>query len=240
MEKINKYDSLLKDKAKLLRSRGKTYPEISIALNRSIPKSTLSGWCKGVNLPSSYYRKLEKLTKVNREKARKKALEVNRKKRMEYLNSLREGNLKIAELVENKDVAKIALAMLCLGEASKYSKGCSAFCLGSTDPKIILLFLELLRICFGDFDINKIRCRVQCRADQDIGKLESYWRRITKVPKRLFYKAQIDPRTVGKPTRKKDYKGVLRVDYFNNHAWLDLEALSDLIFDKIHKGGPVV
>ena len=84
--------------------------------------------------------------------------------------------------MQNREIAKIALAMLCLGEASK-TRG--SFSLGSTDPRIITLFIELLKKCFT-FDLEKIRCTVQCRADQNIELLETYWLNITKIPKKLF------------------------------------------------------
>lgn len=101
---------------------------------------------------------------------------------------------------------------------------------------IIQLFLELLKSCF-DFKLDKIRCTVQCRADQDILALEKFWMDITKIPKSLFYKARIDPRTIGKPTTNKEYRGVLRVDYFDTKVQLELESLSDLVYNHLAKAG---
>jgi hypothetical protein len=64
---------------------------------------------------------------------------------------------------------------------------------------------------------------------------------VTKVPKKLFYKTQIDPRTIGKPTRKIGYKGVLRVDYFDTKVQLDLESLADLVYNQLQSmNGPEV
>lgn len=129
--------------------------------------------------------------------------------------------------------------MLCLGEARKYNSKTSSFYLGSSDPKIIIIFLAFLKICF-DFKLEKVRCTVQCRADQNIEELEKYWMGITKIPKSLFYKAQIDPRTIGKPTKKIDYKGVLRVNYLDTKVQLELESLSKLLYNKLQlKHGPV-
>ncbi|MBI4079144.1 MAG: hypothetical protein HY429_02505 [Candidatus Levybacteria bacterium] len=81
--------------------------------------------------------------------------------------------------------------------------------------------------------MEKIRCTVQCRADQDIIVLEKFWLDVTKIPRRLFYKAQIDPRTRGKPTKKKDYKGVLRIDYFDTKVQLELESLAQLVYNEM-------
>lgn len=138
----------------------------------------------------------------------------------------------IAELVKSKKVAKIVLSILCLGEASKYRPRGSIFSLGNTDPRIIILFLDLLKKCF-DFKIEKVRCTVQCRVDQNTEELEEYWQKITGIPKKYFYASRIDPRTIGKPTKKPGYMGVLKVDYSSTETQLDLESLAYLIYNEV-------
>jgi hypothetical protein len=219
-------------KAIKLRSKGKTYEEIRKELHVKIPKGTLHSWFKNVVLPKSYYDRVSKLNVEHLKKARVVAVEANKIRRQDFLNQLDKVNLPIAELINNYEPAKIALAMLCLGEASK-SKSTKSFNLGSSDPRIIVIFLALLKICFN-FNPEKVRCTVQCRADQNVKELEKFWQNATDVPKRLFYKAQIDPRTVGKPTKKIDYKGVLRVDYLDTKVQLELESLSELIYNRVH------
>ena len=81
---------------------------------------------------------------------------------------------------------------------------------------------------------------MQCRADQDVIALEEFWINATKIPKRLFYKSRIDPRTYGKPTLKSNYKGVLRIDYFDTKVRIELESLANLIYNQLAVKGPVV
>lgn len=219
----------LKNDVRRLRALGHTFGEIQTLTGRKIAKSTLSNWCHGVLLPDSYQQRINLLNVENRNKGRIIAWEINKIKREEFFEEIRVKNKKIVGSVESLPVAKIALAMLCLGEASK-SKTTSSFYLGNSDPKIIILFLELLKTCY-DFKIEKIRCTVQCRADQNIPELEKYWKKITKVPSKYFYKSRIDPRTIGKPTLRKEYKGVLRIDYLDRKVQLDLESLADLIYN---------
>lgn len=219
-----------------LRNQGKTYGEIRLLLKLNIPKSTLSEWCKKATLPKSYTNRIAALNVNNLNKARLIANEINKIKREELLKEINNTNLPIAEKVQNREIAKIALAMLCLGEASRTP---GMFNLGSSDPRIITLFIELLKKCFA-FDLEKVRCTVQCRADQNIKSLETYWQNVTKIPKRLFYKARIDPRTKGKQTKDKDYMGVLRVDYFNTKIKIDLETLAHLLYNQFAQKGPVV
>ena len=224
------YGTDLIQEAIKLRSKGQTYEEIRKAINLKIPKGTLHSWFKDIVLPKSYYNKVAKLNAEHLKTARKIAAEAIKIKRQKFLSRLDKVNLPIANLINNYEPAKIALAMLCLGEASKY-KATKSFNLGSSDPRIIVIFLALLKICF-DFNLEKVRCTVQCRADQNVEELEIFWQEVADVPRRLFYKAQIDSRTIGKPTKKIDYKGVLRVDYLDTKVQLELESLSDLIYNR--------
>lgn len=230
-----KYSVKIINKVQELRRLGNTYGEIKKILNISIPKSTLSEWCKNVVLPSWYTSRIKKLNLNNLSRGRQIALEINKIKRDIFIKEINKNNLLIAKGIKNIKTAKIALSMLCLGEASKYNrKTRSCFSLGNSDPRIIVLFLSLLKYCFK-FDINKVRCTVQCRADQNTVTLENYWREITNIPQKLFYKTRIDPRTIGKPTNKSSYKGVLKVDYFDTKIQLDLESLANLIYNEAKK-----
>jgi hypothetical protein len=220
-----------------LRSSGKTYREINLITHLKISKSTLSGWCRQIILSKEQKERISDINLTNLKKGRSLAFRNNQLKRKEYFKFINIINTPISKGIYDKKVAKIALAMLCLGEARKsHNKSNQSFNLGNSDPRIILIFFKLLKYCFN-FDINKIRCTVQCRADQDTGVLEKYWIDITGIPKRLFYKARIDPRTKGKPTLKKEYKGVLRIDYFDRKVQHDLESLANLIYNQTNKMG---
>lgn len=237
---MQRYSVRLIESVRELRSQGKTYSEIKNMIKVSVPKSTLSEWCSSIALPLEYTEKITELNKTNLHKGRAVALVVNRIKREKLFAEIKASNTSISLKIHDRNTAKIALAMLCLGEATKSSGAATSLCLGNSDHRIIMLFLNLLKLCFDSFSIEKVRCTVQCRADQDILSLEKYWRDTTGIPKRLFYSSRIDPRTIGKPTKKKNYKGVLRVDYFDNRVWLELESLADLVYNQIIlKYGPV-
>lgn len=216
----------LKDKAIKLRKLGKTYAEINKLLNGCIPKSTLSYWCKSLNLSLGYERKVEEYNKFNLEKARaaaqisKRICRENNVKRIINENSHLVGNLK------NKDIAKIVLTVLYMAEGSKRANGSITF--GNSDPLIIGLFLNLLRLCYI-IDETKFRCTLQCRADQDIKKLEDFWSGTTNIPLAQFYKARVDPRTINKPSKKKDYKGVCRINYFSAKIYHELVNIAKLL-----------
>lgn len=219
-------DTLVKIKAKQLRSQGKTYTEINRLLGFNIPKSTLVYWCKEIQMPVNYKQRIRKINLKNLEKARKLAVAANKEKQKRLINGLiaKNKNLKI---YINNDVCKLLLSILYLGEGAKY-KGTRALRLGSSSPVIIRLYLKLLKKSF-EIKSEKFRVTVQCRADQDIESLEKFWGSITKISKNQFYKTRIDKRTIGKKTLKKDYMGVCVINYHDTKVQLELELLSEQI-----------
>lgn len=220
------YDALVKKKAIALRKGGKTYGEINKALDVSIPKSTISYWLKNITLSKKQKNRIDGNIAKNIKLSQKKALLVNKKKRQNYLLSVHNRVKHLEVVLLNCDVAKIALAMLYLGEGSKTNRGSLMF--GNSDPEIIKLFLRFLRECYT-LDESKFRCTVQCRADQDVKKLEKFWSNITEIPLNLFYKAQVDSRTIGKASKKVNYKGVCRIDYFSADIFNELIEISRVI-----------
>ena len=210
----------LREQVRQLRSSGRTYTEINIQLGSKVSKSTMHYWCRGVYLDNTYYQRVQQMNQANLDKAREKAVIVNRAKRQAYLDSVLDSNQYLAKVIRNKDTAKVALAMLYLGEGGKSWQKASLD-LGNSNPSVIKLYLRLLRYCYT-IDESKFRCTVQCRADQNTDNLQRFWIRITGIPKRQFYHARIDKRTIGKSTIKPDYKGVCRIDYLSAHLFTDI------------------
>lgn len=215
----------LKNQVIPLREQGKTYSEIRVILKTYISNGTLSLWCKNVVLPPQYKDKIAQLARSNFSKARKKAIETNRQIREQYLKNLLEKNSHIKTVIRNKDSARVALAMLYLGEGSK-NPGSLTFC--NSNPLIIQLFLYLLRYCYV-IDESKFRCTVQCRADQNTNELKKYWSALTTISEHQFIKPQIDSRTIGKPTKQPNYKGVCRISYFSAQIFIELQQIAYII-----------
>lgn len=220
------FKSAAKKKVIKLRQKGKTYKEIQKISGINIPKSTISYWCKNVVLPPTYKKRLKEIICINNKRAREKALEVKKWQRNKRLEEIFNQNIHLQNTIKEKDVAKIALAMLYLGEGSKTRKGSIMF--GNSNSLVISLFLQLLRRCYK-IDEKKFRCTVQCRADQNPPDLEKYWSHITKIPLKQFYKTRIDPRTIGKPSKKADYRGVCRIDYFSANILIELIQIINIL-----------
>lgn len=226
-KKVNKE---IKTKVLRLRSEGNTYSEIRNMLRIEIAKSTMSIWCRNVKLPVWYKEKIKNINNKNLIRIRPIAHEVNRKKRSEYLRFLLQKNSHLLKKLD-KPTQKLLLSILYLGEGAKY-KSSQMLSLGSSSPDIIKFYLKLLQNCYN-IDESKFRVRIQCRFDQNIKLLESFWLRLTKLKKIQFYPTYIDVRTKGKPTLKKGYKGVCTIHYFSTEIQLELELLANAIMSKI-------
>lgn len=228
-----KTNSHLQDEAIRLRLLGKTYSEINNILPKKIPKSTLSVWLKNLTFTTSQRQRLERNISDKIISSQKKAVKATKQAKINRLNTLRIKNVHLLPLI-NKDIQKIMLSILYMGEGSK-SKSSQNMTLGNVSPKIIKLYFTLLENCFK-IDKSKFRIRIQCRADQNVKQLEHYWQKITKIPEKQFYPTYIDRRTIGKPTLKKNYKGICAVTYFDRSIQYELELLYESMLKYLLKG----
>ncbi|TSC96579.1 MAG: Uncharacterized protein Athens101426_246 [Parcubacteria group bacterium Athens1014_26] len=201
--------------------------EISKKLDIKIPKSTLSAWCKNIILPNWYKKKIKRLNEKNLIKAQQLALISNKLKYENILKKAELINQKIGKKLKSKDILKAFLSILYLGEGAKW-KSHHGLMLGSSDPIIIKLYIQLLKLCY-DIKPETLKCRVSYRADQNINDLQEYWSKITLIQLKNFYKTIPDPRTIGKPTKNKDYKGVCVITCGGTSFQLELEMIPKLI-----------
>ena len=220
------YKTNVKNRVIRLRKNGKTYGEIRNILKINIPKSTLSSWCNGILLSQLQKRNLRLNMIKKSENGLQVARLVNKIRRENYLQSVDKRIQHLSKIIKNKDVAKLIIATLYLGEGAKFRRG--ALSLGNSDSNIIKLFLYLLRNTYN-IDESKFRCTVQCRADQNTIKLEKFWGEITKIPPKQFYKSRIVPRTIGKKSKKPNYKGVCRIEYFSADLFIELMKIGELL-----------
>jgi hypothetical protein len=216
----------IKEKAKKLRAEGKTFQEINAFLGTKIPKSTFSTWFRGIIIPKDASEKIDKERKTKLKEAQKKAVLVSRDIKKKYFQNLLSENKDLGKFLKKKEIAKIVLATLYLGEGTKNKR--SAVVFGNSDPEIIKLFLLLFRRVFN-IDEKKFRCTLQGREDQNVKKLEAFWSSITHIPLSQFYTARIDPRSKGKVSKKPNYKGVCRIDYLSANVFHEIMVVCGVL-----------
>ncbi len=224
---MKKYNQQIIGSIRKLRSDGLTYSEICDEVGEIIPKGSLSYICKGVIISAEGTARMQEATVRNRIKARQAAVLSNKVRFARQLQSYRKNNVSIAYDMQSRNAQLIALAMLYLGEGAKWQKS-RAPKLGSANPEIIRLYIDLLNSCYG-VEASQLRCRVQHRADQNSVALVKYWSDITGVSSKRFYPSYIDKRTIGKVTQKSDYKGVCTVHCAGTHIQLELAEIADII-----------
>lgn len=230
---MNKYLPF-KSKVIELRKQGKTYREIAKEIPIKIGKSTLSDWCQGIEMPAWYEEKVARLNKSNLRKAQQISLAMREKIREDLFAELRMSNSYYLNYRYDKEALKAVLALLYLGEGAKW-KSHRGLMLGSSDPRIVLLYIKLLFACYG-ITLQQMKCRVCYRADQDIDELENYWSKITGISRENFYKTCPDARTIGKPTLKKEYMGVCVIVSPNTRIQLELDIIAEIVLESLCAG----
>lgn len=223
---MKRYSDVIIWAAKDLRSRGYTYREICSYLDEKIPKSTLNGWIRNIPTPPWYQEKISKLSQTNIKRIHELAIIKNKDLLEKRLGEIRSRNIPLINSI-NRPVAKLILSTLYWCEGNKYPSS-KYLKFGNSDPKMISLFIVLLRLCYK-VDKSKFRMTVQCRADQDQAILSKYWGEITHMPSSQHYNPRIDSRSVGKPTQKTNYRGVCVVDYFDSDLQCELQFTGELL-----------
>ena len=192
----------LKSKATRFRKSGKSISFIEYKLG--IPRSTLSGWFKNIELSSKQKETLND--------NRRNALVVARAKAVVWHNEQKNKRLKIAEEqalcvlkklnTSNKEILDLALSFLYLGEGFKMKETA----IGNSNPLILRFFISVLRKNYNLVPA-KIKCELHLRSDQNPEEMKKYWSKTLLIPLENFKGVSIDHKTKGTTTYP-EYKGV--------------------------------
>jgi len=218
----------LKPKAIRLREQGLSIGKIERHL--SIPRSTLSGWLKGIKLSQKQKKRLIQDQKNALVGARRKAALWHKTQKIDRLQEAKDQALKTLEHISitDKDVLELALAVLYMGEGTKKKIETS---MGSSNPLILKFFLSSVKTLY-DLNPKKIKCQLSLRADQDPEKMKRFWSKELQIPRNNFDYINLDKRTIGSKTYPY-YKGVCLVRCGNVAIQRKLIYLSEIFCKKI-------
>lgn len=178
-----------------------------IERNWGIPRSTLSGWFRNIELTEKQKQKIRNRASRVMAKARKKAViwhHAQKEKRI--LEAKHQANLVLNNInFQNKNTLELALSMLYMGEGSK--KGRTS--MGNTNPVILKFFVESLYILYG-IDRKNLKCELHLRMDQNAKRLKNFWSSQLKIPRKNFSFTREKRPTKSKTY--KSYKGVCAVE----------------------------
>lgn len=214
-----------------MRKSGKSIRDIEIALE--IPRSTLSGWLKDVELSPSQRKVLLSKNRMGLTKARvlaAKAHKDNKLRRIESVNAAINSTLRSLP-TDDMAILELALAMLYFGEGSKTKQGLR---LGNSDPRIIHFYVDSLKKLYGLTE-NSLYFALHLRADQDVEKEKIFWSQALDMPVSNFRYHIKDLRTAGKPTRP-GYHGVCLAQGGPVEIQRRLMYLSEAFCERVKRG----
>ena len=97
----------------------------------------------------------------------------------------------------------------------------------STDPLAIKIFLEFVRKDLG-VEESRLKLQIQVHKNDDVGRLEKYWTKITKIPKSRFQKTIIRP--IGNKPGKTN--GTCKIRYHDKLTYLKASGILKSILEK--------
>lgn len=168
---LKAYSNKIKQKARSLRNQGWSLGEISLKIK--IPKNTLSGWVRDIQLTERQKDRLKQKIIASGAIGRPLAVKANREKIEKWKENIR-AKVKYFEKLpfKNIEIRKLVCGILYLCEGAKYPASRFLY-FGNTEPKIISFFLALLRKTYN-INENKLRFDVIYRWDQDYKQLKNY------------------------------------------------------------------
>lgn len=238
------YDPGLREQARKLRQIGLSYSEIRESLGLEIPKSTLSNWVADVWLEVEQHQRLAQKEKEGAKRGQTGGLwggaaGWNKEQKRRRLESIRlQAEPIVEKLAASHEPLMLMASALYMGEGAK---GTKYFSFGNSDPKIIQLWLAILRKTFT-IDESRFRCQLALTEGMDENVLKIYWAEITHISLHQFIKTSFRKNSGGR--KREGYRGVCIVYYHSMEVRRVLEAIGQGVANKLlnqtSEQGPVV
>lgn len=214
-----------------LRRKGGSIRDIESKLG--IPRSTLSGWFRSVQLTQQQRAKLQSAQHDALVEARRKAVQWHNAQKQQRLAQALASSKSLLQIIDTKDVSymKIALASLYMGEGAKKD---GSIALASTDSRILRFYINALKHAYN-VPISTFRIELHLREDQSELSMLRYWLQVLDLPITTKHRIYKDPRTKGKATHK-GYHGVCLVSGGGVAVQRELLHIGRQYFEMIGKG----
>ena len=175
----------LRERARILRRQGKSIRGISQVLRAS--KSTVSYWCRDIELSDKQIRLLAKSQREGAGLGRLRAAEMKRAERISATRTEFEHGKRSVGLLSRRDIFILGAALY-WGEG--YKSGNEECGLTNSSPDIIQAFIVWLREIHSVESRDLIlRVSINHSHKQRIRAVEKYWSSMTKIPLSQFTKA---------------------------------------------------
>ena len=203
-----------------LRRQGLSYREILSQVPFSLSRSTISSWCKEIELTPQQLDRLDQLYRTSSYRNRLLGSKANQRCRATEIEAIR--TRARAEVIERQeDGLWIAGLMLYWAEGAKTYK----VALTNSDPAIIRFMIRWFRdVC--QVPNEKFRCYLNIHSGQDDRSLKAYWAQVVDLPLSQFGKSYVKQEGTGH--RKNTlYHGTMRISISNRnllhriHGWIE-------------------
>jgi len=187
-----------------LRKQGLSYNEILQKV--SVAKSSVSLWCRDIELTAEQKNRLIKKIEENRQRFSKLGPKILALKRQKEIRKIKKAAKKEIRPLTPYEF-KIAGAMLYWAEGSK-SEGVE---ITNSDPMLIKFMVDWLKeVCAAPPE--RLKAHLNIHANQNDKKIKKYWSKITNIPLSRFGKSYIKPEGTG---HRKNilYNGVIGVKF---------------------------
>lgn len=193
-----------KELVRSLRSKGLSYREIICAAPFSICKSTISEWCKDIQLSVAQMERLDKLFHDGSYRGRLLGSKTTQLRRQQEVREIR-GKAKLEYGVLSQSEFKVAGLMLYWAEGAK-----SRYVdITNSDPLLIKFMVNWLRLVC-EVPEDKFRASLHLHSGQNEKKIKEYWSKLIGVPQKQFCKSYI--KKEGSGYRKNLlYKGTIKI-----------------------------
>jgi transcriptional regulator with XRE-family HTH domain len=172
-----------RNKALGLRKKGASIKEIAKKLK--IAKSTISLWCRDIELTPEQIQHLHERMIRGGYKGCLKGARIQYERRLEREKELKQQGLNMIDRMSARDFL-IAGVALYWGEGQKKGREVR---ISNSDPEIIKFMLRWFKVIWGVSN-NEITLSVLINKihKKRVKEVENYWSRITKIPKERFVK----------------------------------------------------
>jgi hypothetical protein len=190
-----RYDAHTKKQVAALRAQGKTYGDIQKLF--PIPRSTLSAWL-GKKYAHIFTREaqLAHLAQIRP----LSTIKVRRMRVEKYARASEKASAVAHTLtLTNTGIQQALLSMLHWAEGTK--KDGVGLRFANTDPRMMHLYLSLLRNCFA-IDETRLRIRLHVHYYHEKRETVRFWSSLLRIPESQFWKTYVKKRSTQKRFRK--------------------------------------
>lgn len=165
-------------------------------------------WIRGEKRPAKFSR-LDRIRWIK--EIQPLGAQGNKKKRLKIIDQIiGEAKNEILKLRINEEMSKVIVTMLYWAEGTKV-RGALQF--ANTDPRLILLFVKLLRRCYK-LDESKFRVRLHLHYYHKEKVIKDFWSKLLNIPVDQFEKTYRKYRSKEK-TFRRNFGGICFIKYYD-------------------------